>query len=87
MAYNKDQMLMIKSGRILGLDTRYYEDPDYTADRMSAIIETLKLGVPHKDLVIMLDKNMSDKDAWNLWFWLSLGRTAESFILSNDMER
>ncbi len=86
MNYNTAQKLMIHAGKAMGLNTTCYEDPDYTAERMQAIIEALRLHVPQADLDVMLDKRMSDRDAWNLFHWLSMGRTAEEFILANDLE-
>ena len=82
--YTKAQQLIIHAGKAMKLNTACFEDPDYSAERMSAIIETLKLKVPKADLDVMLDKRMSDREAWNLWHWLAMGRTAEEFILDND---
>ena len=84
-SFNADQQLMIHAGKAMKLNTACFEDPDYSAERMSAIIETLKLKVPKADLDVMLDKRMPDREAWNLWHWLAMGRTAEDFVLANDM--
>ena len=82
--YTKAQQLMIHAGKAMKLNTACFEDPDYSAERMSAIIEVLRLKVPNTDIDVMLDKRMPDREAWNLWHWLAMGRTAEEFILDND---
>lgn len=80
------QLSMIKAAKAMGLDTSRLESFEYSPDRMAAIIETFLLNVPKKDLDVMLDKRLSDSDAWNLNFYLSMGKTAEEFIYTNDVE-
>ena len=80
------QLSMIKAAKAMGLDTSCLESFEYSPDRMAAIIETFLLNVPQKDMEIILDKRLSDSDAWNLNFYLSMGKTAEEYIYANDVE-
>ena len=82
--FNADQQYVIDRGKAMRLNTTCYEDPDYSAERMSTILEALLLQVPQADMNVMLDKRMSDSKAWDLLRYLVTERTAEEFILDND---
>lgn len=83
-AFHQDQLDELQFGRDHGLDVSKYEDPGYSADRMEILnscqLENYDEGV----LELILDKTVSDAEAWSMLICLLEGKSLEELVMDAD---
>ena len=82
--FDMDQLTELAFAEGNGIDISIYADPKYSADRMEAITDYLTEGLCEEGLQLMLDKAVSDREAWNLLIKMKNGMTLEELLMESD---